>query len=65
MQSSNIYLGLLLVNEGLSEGVASILKLTPLKNQFTTRQACYSKGHSTQPALLGVLGNICKAVEDR
>ena len=32
---------------------------------FTQRQACYRKGHSTQTALLGVLDNIRKAVEDR
>ena len=31
---------------------------------FTSRQAWYRKGHSTQTALLGVLDNIQKAVED-
>ena len=32
---------------------------------FTPRQACYRKGHSTQTALLGVLDDIRKAVEQR
>ena len=31
---------------------------------FTPHQACYRKGHSTQTALLGVLDNIPKVVED-
>ena len=33
--------------------------------QFTPHQTCYHKGHSTQNALLGVLENIRRAVEDR